>query len=184
MKSQLATQSSSVPWRPGAPAPLAYRPVRCTDQSALAAFYEGLSPRSRSLRFHGMGHLSTPELTRFADADGRTSAGFVALADHMIIGHCVLVPAEKTGIMEIAVAVADDFQHQRVGSALCKLAADWACQHNVRQLLVPVLWGNVPMERLARHLGRASCLGGAGVETFTVTLRHPRQKPAALARHP
>lgn len=165
------------------PEPL-LRPVRPTDAKALGDFYEGLSPGSRHLRFHGMGHLSEADLAGFAAADGRRIAGWVATVDGMIVGHVILSSGPEAAVMEIGVAVADAFQGRRIGTRLCELAVDWAAGLGVRQIVAPVLWGNAAMEHLARHLGRARCTLGTGLETFIVELPSSVPESAGPDRHP
>jgi RimJ/RimL family protein N-acetyltransferase len=146
------------------------RPVRPTDAPALAAFYVGLSQHAYQQRFHGAAHLSSEAIAAFAAADGQASAGWVAQAGEAIVGHLVLVSAGRADSRELGIAVSDSFQNQGLGTRLCDLAVAWSHRHGVRVLVVPVRWGNAPMERLVRHLGPACCESTAGVETFLVDL--------------
>ena len=163
---------------PALPAEFVLRPICPTDQSALADFYTGLSPRSRSARFHGPGTLSAADLAAMAGADGARSAGWVAWAGSLIVGHLLLVPGGPPGVYELGIAVADAFQGHGIASALLGLGLAWARTVGPCRLVAPVRWGNLPMERLlARHAVARSSVGGTA--TFLIELPPGPKGPAS-----
>jgi len=101
------------------------RPLRHGDARTVAAVFERLGEASRRARFNGPKPcLSLPELRRLARIDG---------AHHALVGWVVGDPRPAAiarlvrdgDSAEIAFAVADEYQHRGIGSALAaELVAD------------------------------------------------------------
>ena len=155
------------------------RAITPTDVAALEAFYAELSPDSREARFHGAATVSDRTAHAFcaADSEGRHGVVAEALDDDgrwTIVGHLCLEPFGD-GAAEIAVAVADAWQHHGVGRALLLEAVKWSPRHHVRVLLASVRWSNGPMLRLLRSIGHLASFGseGAGVVDVRLDLTAP-----------
>jgi acetyltransferase len=139
-------------------APIRIRPIAPGDQAALGAFYEGLSADSRAARFHGAASgLGARAARDFSCADHRHRQGIVAeardaLGAWVIVGHVCLEPTGD-GQAELAIAVADAWQHHGVGRALLTAAVAWARTHGIGRAVASTRWGNAAMIGLIRSLG-------------------------------
>src|SRR4051794_10310244 len=98
------------------------RAVRPDDALPLECFYAELSPDSRQLRFLGaVSGLSHPQATKFCTPDHDHREGFVATiagegaAPERIVGHLCMEP-DGLATAEVAIAIADAWQHHGVGS--------------------------------------------------------------------
>jgi len=141
------------------PLPGAYlvRAISPREEVALEAFYAALSPDNREARFHGAASIGDLAAHAFCAAEGQGRHGVVAEAldpdgRWVIVGHLCLEPLGD-GTAELAVAVADRWQHHGVGRALMREALAWARRHELRALLASVRWSNTAMLRLLRDTG-------------------------------
>jgi GNAT superfamily N-acetyltransferase len=92
------------------------RPLRDGDVRTVKRLFEGLSERSRRLRFNGpKPQLSRSELEQLATVDAEHHA-VVAYVDGEPIGIAQLVRTRSSA--EIAFAVVDEYQRRGIGSAL------------------------------------------------------------------
>ena len=135
------------------------RPIEASDADDLAAFYAGLSDESRRTRFFCSSRGITAGQARgFATVDHRSADGFVAVVgaagpdDGRIVGHLCLEPTGD-GTDEVAVAVADAFQGQGVGTRLMRAAVASAVDRGVSGLTASLLCGNAAMRRLLTTAG-------------------------------
>src|SRR5438477_9444258 len=105
---------------------LLVRPLSSGDVDTVAAVFERLGERSRRARFHGPKPcLSGAELEQLATVDGTRHAlvGYVE-GDPAPAAIASLVRNDRDSA-EIAFAVADEYQHRGIGSALAReLLAD------------------------------------------------------------
>ena len=130
------------------PATIRIRPIEPDDREALGVFYESLSADSLNRRFHGACRgIGDRAAGQFCGPDHEHREGLVALigpdgtAASRIVGHLCLEPSEPDEL-EMAIAVADDFQRQGIGRALLKAAIVWARRHGVRRLRASMRLGN------------------------------------------
>ncbi len=160
------------------PVGITIRPIGPDDQTALAAFYAGLSDESLWSRFHGVAHgISAGTATVFCGPDHEHREGFVATATvgpatgAVIVGHLCLEPAGDETV-EMAVAVADRWQGRHIGTALLNAAVDWAGRHHVRRLQASMLTTNSAILGLLRSVRVPTRLSTprAGVVTATLDL--------------
>jgi GNAT superfamily N-acetyltransferase len=155
------------------------RAIAPGDEAALEAFYGALSPASREARFHGEASVGDKAAHSFCAAEHEGRHGVVAesLARDgrwIMVGHLCLEPLPD-GTAEVAVAVADAWQHHGVGRALLREAIEWARRHDVRALLASVRWSNGPMLRLLRDTGRLVTFGAedSGVVDVMLAITDP-----------
>jgi GNAT superfamily N-acetyltransferase len=153
------------------------RPIAPGDEIALERFYADLSVDSREARFLG----ATPALSGGAahylsGADHRHRQGFVAEAVTpdgrlALVGHVCLEPVGG-GAAEIAVAVADAWQHHGIGRSLLAASLAWARRHGIEQLVASMRWSNGPMLGLLRSMGYPVHVGteDAGVVDIVIDL--------------
>jgi RimJ/RimL family protein N-acetyltransferase len=96
------------------------RPIEPDDRERVRAFYDGLSERSRRLRYLAPAdELSDEDLAYFIDVDHRRHEAMVALDGDRLVGvaRYVRTPGEPEQA-EVAVVVADDRQNEGIGTAL------------------------------------------------------------------
>lgn len=167
--------------RPSVQAVLVRR-IRRSDTSALEAFYGALSAESRRTRFFSVaGRPSHEQSVSFCTPDHDHREGFVAIlpagdgADGRIVGHVCLEPAGGH-VAEVAIAVADDLQHQGIGRRLLDAGVRWALAEGFTTLTATAWIGNAPIHRLLAGLGRPShaCAADSGIEDIRLDLRPPR----------
>ena len=124
----------------------------------LARFYADLSFDSLEARFHGASRGIGDGTARFfcgpdhehreglvaecTDADGRTR----------IVGHVCLEPIHQ-GEAEMAIAIADGWQHHGLGRAMLARSIAWARGHGVTELSASIRSSNGAMIGLIRSLG-------------------------------
>jgi acetate---CoA ligase (ADP-forming) len=125
------------------------RGVRSDDEPDLEALIDGLSLRSRRLRFfsaaadvHGAAQLAA------------SAPGVVAVAGDppAIVGHALFVP-DGPGRAEAAFEVADAWQGRGVGTILLGAAADLAAANGIETLTAVVLPENHAMIEVFRDSG-------------------------------
>jgi L-amino acid N-acyltransferase YncA len=146
---------------PSVPATIQIRPIRPTDLDRLEDFYAGLSVDSRNARFHGASRgIAATDARRFCGPDHLHREGLVAVIDGEgvrdrgpIVGHLCLEPAAM-GQAEMAVAVADAWQHRGVGRALLEGAVRWAEANGVDRLTASIRWSNPAIAGLLRSVHR------------------------------
>jgi acetyltransferase len=158
------------------------RPIDDADRDALTAFYAALSPDSREARFHGASsglgggaarYLCGPDhdhreglVAEVSDADGATT----------IIGHVCIEPT-GTGEAEMAIAVADVWQHHGIGRRLLAEAIVWARAHGFVRLVASVRLGNSAILGLIGSMDRVVTMGDCdgGVVDAVIDLREPKR---------
>jgi acetyltransferase len=162
---------------PRGPGPIRIRAIRPTDESELQRFYAGLSPESRRTRFFSISSgLSPAQSHSFCTTDHDHREGLVAVAriganGERIVGHLCLEP-NGADAAEVAIAVADEFQHHGIGRRLLMAGAAWARGEHLTRLTAAMLAGNAPIHRLLAGLGlpTRTAYAGAGVSEVTIDL--------------
>lgn len=137
------------------------RPIRINDLEMEQDFIRRLSPEAKHFRFlGGVSELPLQEVRRLCDVDGRNSVAFVATVlrngREVEVGVSRYSPGEDSNAREMAVTVADEWQHRGLGSALVKLLMETAKVNGVTQLYSVDLADNSAMASLAKDLGMAS----------------------------
>jgi acetyltransferase len=153
------------------------RPIEAGDPDGLALFYEDLSPDSRQARFHGATRCPSGRVTSdFCCVDHHRRQGIVAEAlganGHPgIVGHACIEPAADH-VAEVAIAVADAWQHHGVGRALLAESIAWAQANGIVRLVACVRWSNVAMIGLIRSMGYSTSYGAdeCGVVDLSIDL--------------
>jgi GNAT superfamily N-acetyltransferase len=157
------------------------RPIEPGDRAALSDFYGALSPDTMLKRFHGVSHgIADGDARRFCGPDHEHREGLVAELRHapggtaVIIGHLCMEPAARLEA-ELAIAVADAWQHQGVGRELLAAGLEWAQRNGLRRVHASILTGNAAMLGLLRSAGIPIQLGAptAGALDATIELGAP-----------
>jgi len=153
------------------------RAIRSTDAANLQRFYNGLSADSQRTRFLGFSAgLSGAQSVSFCTTDHGQREGFLAVVDvpgrrEQIVGHLCLEP-DGVNTAEVAIAVADAFQHRGIGRRLMTAGVAWARRERVDRLTASMSAGNAPIHGLLVALGlptREEYMG-AGVAAMTIDL--------------
>jgi GNAT superfamily N-acetyltransferase len=137
------------------------RPIRIDDLEMEQDFIRRLSPTTKHFRFlGGVRELPARELKRLCDVDGKNSVAFVATVlrngREVEIGVTRYSPVADSAACEMAVTVADEWQHRGLGTILAKHLIDTAKLNGVTQLYSVDLTDNAAMAALAKDLGMAS----------------------------
>jgi acetyltransferase len=154
------------------------RAIRSTDSVALKRFYCRLSNESRRARFLHASVGPTPmQCSTFCKTDHDHREGFVAVVgayrggQELIVGHVCLEP-DRSSDAEVAIAVAEEFQHQGIGRRLLAEGVAWAGRERIAQITATMFAGNAPIHRLLMGLGLPARekYVGAGVTEVTINL--------------
>jgi GNAT superfamily N-acetyltransferase len=156
------------------------RPIAPRDREALTRFYADLSFDSIEARFHGASPGIGDGTARFfCGPDHEHREGLVAectdaVGRTRIVGHVCLEPIGR-GEAEMAIAIADGWQHHRLGRAMLARSISWARGHRVSELSASIRCSNGAMIGLIRSAGLpvAFVNRGGGVAEATVDLRGP-----------
>ena len=137
------------------------RPIRLTDADMEAEFVRRLSPKTRHFRFLGGLKELTPEMLKsFCDVDNHHSMAFVATISQngteTEIGVSRYAPNANEDVREMAVTVADDWQHQGIGTMLTEKLIEFARDHGVKKLYSVDLADNTSMRQLAKEIGMSA----------------------------
>jgi GNAT superfamily N-acetyltransferase len=120
------------------------RAVEAVDQGRLGDFFSRLSDRSRFLRFFN-GAPNTDAVAAWAASVNETdNVGLLALDGKRIVGHAAYVRMNALEA-EVAVEVADDYQHLGLATLLLTRLAKTASQHHVAWFVADVLSENLDM---------------------------------------
>lgn len=137
------------------------RPIRLTDAAMEADFIRRLSPESKHFRFlGGVSELPPAEIARLCSVDGKRSAAFVATmkrGDREVeIGVARYAADSSSEVREIAVSVADEWQHKGLGVALMRRLIAAARDNGVKRLYSVDFADNTAMSALAQDLGMSA----------------------------
>lgn len=151
---------------------LLVRAIEPADGERIQHFDEGLSDRTRRLRYLSyMPPLTAEQAERMANVDFQSRFAFVAVEGHgperrVVADARLLTDADHPGRADLAVAVADDLQGQGVGPLLLQLLIDVAAERGFDEVGAEVRWDNQPIIRVLRRLGFERTGWELGVMTF------------------
>ncbi len=134
------------------------RPIRSTDSSMEAGFVRNLSTATKHFRFFcALKELSPAEVSRFCNVDGPHTMAFVATVrdeDREVeIGVCRFAPGSKPDLREMAVPIADEWQHTELAKLLMEHLMIAAKRYGIRQLYAIELADNKTMRIFAKDVG-------------------------------
>jgi GNAT superfamily N-acetyltransferase len=134
------------------------RPIHPADSGMEDQFIRNLSVETKHYRFlGGVKELSPAELKRLCDVDGRHSMAFVATLQkngrETEIGVSRYAECSSDGVGEMAITIADAWQHKGLGQLLLKRLIAYAKTHGVKQLYSVELVENTAMRDFATELG-------------------------------
>lgn len=134
------------------------RPINAGDASKEIEFVRRLSPESKRFRFLGtVKELSPDTIKKFCNVDGIDAMAFIATTqehgEEIEIGVSRYAATENPDIKEIAITIADEWQHKGLGTLLTQHLINYAKTHGVKSLCAIELHGNVHMRQLSEQLG-------------------------------
>ena len=137
------------------------RPIQINDLKMVQEFIRRLSPATKRFRFlAGVRELPSAELRRLCDVDGKYSMAFVATvlrkSREVEIGVARYAPYDRCNTREIAVTVADEWQHRGLGTTLVKHLIETAKLNGITHLYSVGLIDNHALAALAKHFEMAS----------------------------
>ncbi|HEU5265077.1 MAG TPA: GNAT family N-acetyltransferase, partial [Jatrophihabitans sp.] len=130
------------------------RPIRPDDADAMVAFHEGLSQRTRYLRyFSAYPRIPERDLYKFTHVDHHDRVALVAVLGESIIAVGMYEREPGTGDAEVAFVVADEHQGRGIGSVLLEHLAAAAREEGLRRFKAVILAENSGMLRVFRDAG-------------------------------
>lgn len=134
------------------------RPISSDDKQIEAAFVRNLSAQSKHDRFlEGIRELSPAMLTQMCDIDYVNNMAYVATIQQSgkekEIGVCRYVNGSNKNEREIAIAVADEYQHLGIGTELFNHLLIHARANCIKRLFSIDLRSNIKMREFALSLG-------------------------------
>jgi acyl-CoA synthetase (NDP forming)/RimJ/RimL family protein N-acetyltransferase len=124
------------------------------DFDDIKAFYDGLSPDSRYLRFHGYGR--TDAVARAdAEASGVDRLALIGRHDGRVVAAAGYDGLREPGVAEVAFAVADDDQGRGIGMRMVEQLAAIAADRGIHRFDAEVMASNGPMLGVFEHVGFA-----------------------------
>jgi acetyltransferase len=126
-----------------------------------AAFVRNLSAATKHYRFFcALKELSPADLRRFCNVDGHHTMAFVATVrdeDREVeIGVCRYAPGSNSDVREMAVTIADEWQHTELAKLLMDRLSISAKQYGIRRLYAVELADNQEMLNFAKDVGMAA----------------------------
>ena len=115
-----------------------------SDFGDIKAFYDGLSPESRYLRFHGYG--GTDFAARAAvEASGVDRFALIARHDGVVVAVAGFDGLREPGVAEVSFAVADDLQRHGIGTRMLEQLAAVGAERGIHRFDAEVMLDNQPM---------------------------------------
>ena len=154
---------------------LRLRSPMSADTDALVAFFNGLSERSRYLRFQGTVALDTALVMPFLEPDWNERGSLVGTTQvegkERLVALASFARLRDPTTAEVAFAVADDQQGKGIGTRLLEQLAELAGSTGIHRFVAEVLAENVAMLSVFAEAGfdLSRELGGGVVEvTFPI----------------
>jgi GNAT superfamily N-acetyltransferase len=134
------------------------RTIRASDQLMEGEFIRNLSCQTKHFRFlGGVKELPPSDLKRLCAIDGNHRMAFVATVQmdgHEVeVGVSRFVEGAQDDAREMAVTIADEWQHKGLGRLLTDRLIEYAKDHGVKHLYSVDLVDNAAMRALAHDLG-------------------------------
>ena len=95
------------------------------DYDDIRAFYDGLSPERRYLRFHGFGRMDIVACSD-VEASGGDRLALIGRHDGRVVAAACYVGLREPGVAEVAFAVADDDQGRGIRTRMLEQLAEIA----------------------------------------------------------
>ena len=137
------------------------RPILLTDILMESEFIHRLSSETKHLRFlAGVRELPAQEFAHFCDVDMKHSMAFVATVRQdgreVEIGVSRYARNSHRDVREIAVTIADGWQHKGLGASLMNALIQTARTQGIKQMYSINLSNDTAMSALAKELAMSS----------------------------
>lgn len=155
---------------------LRVRPISDADREALRDAFEKLSAESRYRRFlTPVQRLSAAQVDAFTRVDHDCQEALVALdPEGEIVGVARFVRvAADSDTAEVAVTIADEWQHCGIGTALLHRLAERAEDLGIERFVATCLMANNDMLQLLRDVGISFTRTGASCGAIEVEVELP-----------
>jgi GNAT superfamily N-acetyltransferase len=130
------------------------RQIEATDNEALVKFHEGLSQKTVYYRFFNCHpHLSVRECEHFTCVDGWDRLALVATVGVDLIAVARFERTEDPECAEVAFVVADEWQHQGVGTMMMARLSEAARERGIKSFVAETMFGNHAMLTVFHHSG-------------------------------
>src|SRR5664279_5678232 len=139
------------------------------DYEDIKAFYDGLSPESRYLRFHGFGRTDTVARAD-AEASGVDRLALIGRHDGRVVAVAGYDGLREPGVAEVAFAVADPDQRRGIGMRMLEQLAALAADRGIHRFDAEVAAGNGLMLGVFEHAGFAVRRKGFGELTVSLDI--------------
>ena len=146
------------------------RQIEPSDKPLVRAFYDELSDRSRRLRYLvPRNTLSDDDLGYFTEVDHKRHEAMVAVdGDRMVgVARYVRAPRDRESA-EVAVVVADDRQHEGIGTALLDRLTERARENGIARYTALVSEDNDVVLNALERAGAERTGTGEGEIEFTI----------------
>lgn len=130
------------------------RPIRPDDAAALVEFHRGLSARSVYRRFFSAHPtLSEKEVARFTHVDYVDRLALIALDGERLVAVARYERPPRSDEAEVAFVVADEYQHQGIGTLLLEHLAEAAWRRGITRFAAETLTENREMLHVFYEVG-------------------------------
>lgn len=151
-------------------------PIEAGDRERLAMAFSKLSETTRYRRFLTPKRaLTERELTELTNVDHHRREALIALdADEQLVGVARYIGLDdRPGVAEVAVTVADQWQHQGVGTGLLSRLIARAEDEGIETFVATCLVDNANMITLFRELGDSVTRTGMGAGAVELEIALP-----------
>ena len=162
------------------------RPIRPEDAAVLVEFHRGLSARSVYRRFFSAHPtLSDKELARFTHVDYADRLALIALDGERLVAVARYERQPRSDEAEVAFVVADEYQHQGIGTLLLEHLAEAAWRRGITRFVAETLTENREMLHVFHQVGfPVTTVSESGVTTVRFPIEPDETYLAARsARH-
>lgn len=149
------------------------RPMLEADGPAVRSFFESLSERSKRLRFFGAVTESTLKRLSTVDPDSVVLLAFDASTGTLAGGARAIRQPRDRSVADVAVTVADAYQHRGLGTALLRRLRRAALAEGIEHFDGEVLVDNAVARALVSTAGGSFDFTEPGVLAFAIPLRRP-----------
>ena len=114
------------------------------DFGDIKAFYDGLSPESRYLRFHGYGRADFAARAA-VEASGIDRFALIARHDSAVVAVAGFDGLREPGVAEVSFGVAEDLQRHGIGTRMLEQLAAIGAERGIHRFDAEVMRENQPM---------------------------------------
>ena len=137
------------------------------DYEDVKAFFDGLSPESRYMRFHGMARTEFPA-RRLVEAGGVDRLALISRQGGRVVGAASYDRLLEPGVAEVSFAVAEDVRRRGIATRLLEQLAAIAAERGIRRFDAEVMGDNYAARGVFEKSGYEVRRKGDGGEIMLV----------------